>query len=531
MLLVILGGNPGLQRAGRPRSSRDRLPKSRSSVYHGLYVDETADLCHWNVPDSHPLESWGDARAFDGTVTLIQPLIAPLYEGRSAHEVVSALAGQSGRSQLDIVKDYWTRAFAGQGWSFRDAEGKPFSSADHILEACASRRLHPRHVDRRRGTSHAVRAGARGGSGDTRDRGRNGRNRSTAGRSPSRAGTACAGSAIRHRKRALLPHRQHRRRGSRSSSGPIPTVWDGRFANNGWLQELPETADESHLGRHRLAAPVARRSSTACATATSIELRYRGNAARMPIFRVGGHPRQSRHGLLRLRPTEGGSRRQRRRHRRAVQSVPASARRTRPGSATGLEIAKTGDRHLIATTQEHHLMEGRNPGARRRPRGVPARAEDHRGDGREARPDADARARGRVHRLQVGHGDRPNVLHRLRGVHDGVRRGEQHPGRRQGAGLARPRDALDSRRSLLHGRSGARGHGAIRPPAGAVHAVRERAVRAGLPGGRDDAQHRRPERHGLQPLRRHALLLEQLPVQGPPLQLPALSGLGHARAC
>ena len=65
-------------------------------------------------------------------------------------------------------------------------------------------------------------------------------------------------------------------------------------------------------------------------------------------------------------------------------------------------------------------------------------------------------------------------------------------------------------------------------PAGAVHAVRERAVRAGLPGRRDGAQRRRPERHGLQPLRRHALLLEQLSVQGPPLQLPALSGLGHA---
>ena len=52
------------------------------------------------------------------------------------------------------------------------------------------------------------------------------------------------------------------------------------------------------------------------------------------------------------------------------------------------------------------------------------------------------------------------------------------------------------------------------PPAGALHAVRERAVRAGLPGRRDDAQHGRPERHDLQPLRRHALLLEQLPVQG-----------------
>ena len=53
-------------------------------------------------------------------------------------------------------------------------------------------------------------------------------------------------------------------------------------------------------------------------------------------------------------------------------------------------------------------------------------------------------------------------------------------------------------------------------------------VRSGVPGRGDDAQRRRPERHGLQPLRRHAVLLEQLPVQGAPLQLPALPGLGYA---
>ena len=64
-------------------------------------------------------------------------------------------------------------------------------------------------------------------------------------------------------------------------------------------------------------------------------------------------------------------------------------------------------------------------------------------------------------------------------------------------------------------------------PADAVPAVRERALRSRLPGGGDHAQRRRPERHGLQPLRRHALLLQQLPVQGAALQFPALPGLEH----
>ena len=113
-------------------------------------------------------------------------------------------------------------------------------------------------------------------------------------------------------------------------------------------------------------------------------------------------------------------------------------------------------------------------------------------------------------------------------LHRGLRGGEQHPGRRQGAGDAQPRDALAPRRHLLRRRSGgARGH---LSPAGAVHAVRERAVRAGVPGRGDRAQRRRPERHGLQPLRRHALLLEQLPVQGAAVQLPALRGFHDAGA-
>ena len=65
-------------------------------------------------------------------------------------------------------------------------------------------------------------------------------------------------------------------------------------------------------------------------------------------------------------------------------------------------------------------------------------------------------------------------------------------------------------------------------PAGAVHALRDGAVRAGLPGAGDDAQLGRPERHGLQPLRGHALLLEQLPVQGAAVQFLPLLGLRNA---
>jgi anaerobic selenocysteine-containing dehydrogenase len=62
-------------------------------VHLGLYEDETAELCHWHIPEAHYLETWSDARAFDGTVTIMQPLIAPLYGGKSAHELLAALTG------------------------------------------------------------------------------------------------------------------------------------------------------------------------------------------------------------------------------------------------------------------------------------------------------------------------------------------------------------------------------------------------------------------------------------------------------
>ena len=57
----------------------------------GLYEDETAALCHWHIPEAHFLEAWSDVRSDDGTVSIVQPLIAPLYSGKSAHEVLAAL--------------------------------------------------------------------------------------------------------------------------------------------------------------------------------------------------------------------------------------------------------------------------------------------------------------------------------------------------------------------------------------------------------------------------------------------------------
>src|SRR5258708_12550218 len=81
------------------------LPKVAFSARLGLYEDETSALCHWHIPAAHELESWGDARGYDGTVSVIQPLIAPLYGGKSEADFLAVLNGQSKPSHA-IVPDY-----------------------------------------------------------------------------------------------------------------------------------------------------------------------------------------------------------------------------------------------------------------------------------------------------------------------------------------------------------------------------------------------------------------------------------------
>ena len=126
----------------RPISSSPRARPGATRVHMGLYHDETAELCHWHVPEAHYLESWGDARRFDGTVTLVQPLIAPLYDGRTAIEVLAALNGTPGQTPMELVKDYWSRAF-GRRRAGRTATRSGVRHDGRILARRAPRRFPP----------------------------------------------------------------------------------------------------------------------------------------------------------------------------------------------------------------------------------------------------------------------------------------------------------------------------------------------------------------------------------------------------
>src|SRR5580704_2813619 len=181
-LLLILGGNPAFN-APVELGFRDRLKKAALRVHLSLHEDETSELCHWHLPMAHYLETWSDCRAHDGTTTIMQPLIAPLYAGKSAHEVLTMLTGQLERTSYQIVKDYWATEHTGPDF-----------------EAWWRKAVHDGVVP------------------DTALPARN--------------------AALRAGWSASLPQSVNAQ-GLEVLFRPDPAVYDGRFANNGWLQEWP----------------------------------------------------------------------------------------------------------------------------------------------------------------------------------------------------------------------------------------------------------------------------------------------------
>jgi MoCo/4Fe-4S cofactor protein with predicted Tat translocation signal len=333
-LLVILGSNPVFT-APADLKFQERLAKVRLAVSHTLYADETSMLCHWNLPEAHALESWSDARAYDGTVTVMQPLIAPLYDGKTTQEVLAAfIDAQNGKTSHDLVKDYWTRALGGKvgGYAITDATGQPFKSPDSFWK-------------------HVLHDGWIPGS---------------APKQPEGAPAAASSSQLSASSNPQPAGSGQPEAGSQSGSGleiifrPDPTVWDGRFANNGWLQELPKpltkiTWDPTAWVSPRLAEQQKLRDGDV------IELKFRGNTAKLPVTIVPGHPDGAVTAFFGYGRQVTG---------RVGTSADALAKefnvyRLRTSDAlwfgAGLEIAKTGDRFVIARTQEHHLMEHRAP--------------------------------------------------------------------------------------------------------------------------------------------------------------------------
>jgi MoCo/4Fe-4S cofactor protein with predicted Tat translocation signal len=179
--IVILDANP-VYAAPHALGFDLLLKKVRNRIHAGLYHDETAAACGWHLPLAHDLESWGDARAVDGTATIIQPAVAPLYATRTMAQIVAMLAGELDPPADELVRATWAETF-GDAFATRWPQS-----------------LHDGFV----------------------------------------ADSAAAPVTLTARAPAPWPIEARTDEAVDVVFRPDPCVWDGRFANVAWLQELPK---------------------------------------------------------------------------------------------------------------------------------------------------------------------------------------------------------------------------------------------------------------------------------------------------
>jgi molybdopterin-containing oxidoreductase family iron-sulfur binding subunit len=310
--LVILGGNP-VYNAPADLKFREALGKVQNRIHLGPYVDETAVESTWHVNEAHYLECWGDGRAYDGTASIQQPLIAPLFNGKSAIELLAVLSDYPQKSGYDIVKTLWLKSLGGE---------KAWNKAVHdgVIAGTAFAAATP-----------AANAGAIGAALDA---------------APV-AGTGLEINFIQD-----------------------SSMYDGRFANNGWMQEVPDPMTKLVWDNAALMSKDTAE-SLKVKNEDVIKLTLKGRELRLPVWILPGHAKDSITVALGYGRTETG------RIGKGYDTTfgklfdTNSFGNTVGGNtyllrtsdamdfATGVTVAATGETHRIAVTQDHWSMENR----------------------------------------------------------------------------------------------------------------------------------------------------------------------------
>ena len=298
-MLLILGGNPAYDAP----ADLNFAPVLKSNavafkLYLGSHRNETAELCQWHIPEAHYLESWSDARAYDGTVSIIQPLIEPLYGGRTAHEVMSVISGQSkGVTGRDIVQQYWQKQHTGGDF-----------------DAFWRKSLHDGWVE---GTAYQPKGG--GGK---------------------KVGSASA------------PQAQPAQNGNYEINfRRDPSIYDGRFANNGWLQELPKPLTKLTWDNPIMIGP-AMAERLKLNFKDVAELEFNGKKIKGAIWIQAGHPDNSITVFLGYGRTRAG----RIGTGTGFDVYPMRTSQS-PWFANGAQLRGTGDIYQLASTQGFQTME------------------------------------------------------------------------------------------------------------------------------------------------------------------------------
>jgi MoCo/4Fe-4S cofactor protein with predicted Tat translocation signal len=291
--LVVLNTNP-VYDAPWDFNFLDALNKVKLRVHLGLYQDETAKYCHWHLNGTHYLEHWGDTRSFDGTVSFIQPLIAPLYGGHSESELLEFLSNEDEATSYGLTQRYWQAQHSG---------------AD--FKSWWERSLHDGFVAGSAFTPKPVAAKV----------------------SLPAASAPASGLEIIFRRDA--------------------TIYDGRFANNGWLQETPKPMTQVCWDNPVLMS-VATAKKLKLRSEDQVELELNGRKAKGAIWLTPGHPDDAVTVSLGYGRENAG---------RVGSGIGFSAFALRASNALwyagGLNLRATGEHFGLASPQGHQAMEGR----------------------------------------------------------------------------------------------------------------------------------------------------------------------------
>ncbi len=305
--LIVVGGNPAYTAPADLDFAR-RIAAVRTTAFVGPYDNETARACAWFVPEAHFLESWSDARAFDGTASIVQPLVRPLHPGKTPAQILAVLAGSPEATSLDLVRSYWhTQApgDAGAYWERALVRGVVADSADEALA-----------VDfdwSSIGTELSATAGPT----------------SASGAAPGAPGEALEVVFFADAK-----------------------VNDGRFADNPWLQELADPVTKLTWDNAALLSP-ATASRYGVANEDVVAIEVRGRSVRAPVLVIPGTADGVVAIALGYGQADAG---------RVSSRVGANAYAIRHSFAPWFDDAalhKTGETMPLALTQEHWSMEGR----------------------------------------------------------------------------------------------------------------------------------------------------------------------------
>jgi MoCo/4Fe-4S cofactor protein with predicted Tat translocation signal len=302
--LVITASNP-VYTAPVDFKLGQLLPRVKTTIYHGLYDDETAAVCGTMIPATHPLETWGDAKALDGTVSIVQPLIAPLWGAFAETQVLGAFLDEGDVSAHDLVRRYWYGQRPSDQVSAFDAAWEKWL-ADGVLPGTAAQAV----------TVPAVDAGA-------------------------------LAQVVGPQLAALTA----RADGLEIGFVNDQRLHDGRFANNAWLQELPHSITK-HTWDNAVMISEATAKVQGVETGDVVALQYRERSVEGPVLVVPGHADNAvtlalGHG----RVGAGES---------IAKGVGFNAGAIRASDAPwydrGLKLARTGDTHKFAITQEQLTM-------------------------------------------------------------------------------------------------------------------------------------------------------------------------------